>query len=29
MRTLAPNLTFLALKMWAYSPQIHQNRYFW
>ena len=28
VRTLALNLTLLALKMWAYSPQNRQNRYF-
>jgi len=27
-RNLAPNFTHMALIMWAYSPQNHQNCYF-
>ena len=28
VRTLMPNFTAVALKMWAYSPQNHHNWYF-
>ena len=29
VRTLMPNFTFVALKMWVYSPKNRQNWYFW
>ena len=29
VRTLTPNFTVMALKMWDYSPQIAKNGNFW
>jgi len=29
IRTLTPNFSLVALKMWSYSPKIAKNGFFW